>query len=159
MGNPCRGDDAAGSRVAQRVRERPGVRVIDAQDVPENFLGQVVQRRPDTVLFVDAVDLGSEPGSMALLDAKKMAAYSPATHRVPVSLLASCLEQETRARIFMLAIQPQHSAFLEPMSEGVTAAADALARMLNEVLELRPLSSLREASLRCSHAHFEEAPA
>jgi len=37
IGNPCRGDDAAGSLVARQIRDAPGVRVIDAQDVPEDY--------------------------------------------------------------------------------------------------------------------------
>ena len=62
IGNLCRGDDAAGSMVAQKIDDAPGVRVIDAQDVPENYLRQVVGEGPDTVVLIDSVDLESAPG-------------------------------------------------------------------------------------------------
>ena len=71
IGNPCRGDDAAGSLAAQQISDEPGVRVIDAQDVPENYLPQVVDDQPDTVVLIDSVDLDSAPGSVALLDKDK----------------------------------------------------------------------------------------
>ena len=73
IGNPCRGDDAAGSRVAQQICSAPGVCVIDAQDVPENYLCQVAGQRPDTVVLIDCVDLESAPGSVAFLDEDQMA--------------------------------------------------------------------------------------
>ena len=91
IGNLCRGDDAAGSRVAQQIRAAPGVCVIDAQDVPENYLSQVVNQRPDTIVLIDAVDLDSAPGSVALLDKDQVAGYWPSTHRVPLSLLLDYL--------------------------------------------------------------------
>ena len=98
IGNPCRGDDAAGSCVAQQIRSAPGVRVIDAQDVPENYLGQVMDQRPDTVLLIDCVDMKSAPGSVALFDEDRTTAYWPSTHRVPVCQLVDYLERTTNAR-------------------------------------------------------------
>ncbi len=138
IGNPCRGDDAAGSLVAQQmIHDAPGVRVIDAQDVPENYLRQVVNQRPDTVVLIDSVDLDSAPGSVALLDKDQVAGYWPSTHRVPLSLLMDYLERETHARIFLIAIQPRQTAFLEPMSGEVYASVAGIADVLKSVLERR----------------------
>jgi len=133
IGNPCRGDDAAGSMVAQQISDAPGVRVIDAQDVPESYFRQVVGEGPDTVVLIDAVDLGSAPGSVALLDKDQVAGYWPSTHRMPLSLLMDYLERETHARIFLIAIQPRHTAFLQPMSGEVHASVASIAGVLNDV--------------------------
>ena len=133
IGNPCRGDDAAGSLVAQQISDAPGVRVIDAQDVPENYLRQVVGEEPDTVVLIDSVDLDSAPGSVALLDKDQVAGYWPSTHRVPLSLLMNYLERETHARIFLIAIQPRQTAFLQSLSEEVHASVAGIADVLNDV--------------------------
>jgi len=133
IGNPCRGDDAAGSMVAQLISDGPGLRVIDAQDVPENYVRQVVGESPDTVVLVDAVDLDSAPGSVAFLDKDEVAGYWPSTHRMPLSLLMDYLEGETHARIFLIAIQPRHTAFMQPMSGEVHASVAGIAGMLNDV--------------------------
>jgi hydrogenase 3 maturation protease len=137
IGNPCRGDDAAGSLVARQIRGAPGVRVIDAQDVPEDYLCLVVNQQPDTVVLIDSVDLDGAPGSIALLDKDQLAGYWPSTHRVPMCLLMDYLERETNARIFLIAIQPRQTVFLEPMSEEVYASVAGLAAVLNSVLEMR----------------------
>jgi hydrogenase maturation protease HycI len=145
IGNPCRGDDAAGSRVAQQLGEAPGVRVIDAQDVPENYLYRVVDYRPDTIVLIDSVDLDSSPGAVALLDKEQTAGYWPSTHRAPLSLLVDCLARETHARIFLLAIQPRQMAFLQPLSAEVAASVEGLACVLNDVLEV----ARRRRALEC----------
>ena len=137
MGNPCRGDDAAGSRVAERICGAPGVHVIDAQDVPENHLRQIVRHQPDTVVLIDAVDLHSPPGSVALLDKNQTMGHWPSTHRLPISLLVDYLERETHARIFLIAIQPLETAFLQPVNSEVAASIEAIANLLNEVFEMR----------------------
>jgi len=133
IGNPCRGDDAAGSMVAQLISNVPGLRVIDAQDVPENYVRQVAGESPDTVVLVDAVDLDSAPGSVAFLDKDEVAGYWPSTHRMPLSLLMDYLERETHARMFLIAIQPRHTAFMQPMSGEVHASVAGVAGMLNDV--------------------------
>jgi hydrogenase 3 maturation protease len=135
IGNPCRGDDAAGSRVAQRICGAPGVHVIDAQDVPENYVRQIVRHQPDIIVLIDAVDLDSPPGSVALLEKNQTMGYWPSTHRLPISLLVDYLEAETRARILFIAIQPRQTAFLESMSPEVAASVESIAGVLNEVFE------------------------
>jgi len=137
IGNPCRGDDAAGSLVARKIGDVPGVLVIDAQDVPENYLCQVADHRPDTIVLVDAVDLKSAPGSVALLDKDQTAAYWPSAHRVPISLLMSYLARETPARVLLIAIQPRHTAFMQPMSAAVSLSVEAIAGVLKEAITVR----------------------
>jgi hydrogenase maturation protease HycI len=137
IGNPCRGDDAAGSLLAQLISDAPGVRVIDAQEVPESYMRQVVGEGPDTVVLIDSVDLDSAPGSVAFLEKHQVAGYWPSTHRMPLSLLMHYLERETHARIFLIAIQPRHTAFMQPMSGEVHASVASIADVLKGVLEMR----------------------
>jgi hydrogenase maturation protease HycI len=139
IGNPCRGDDAAGSLVARKICDVPGVLVIDAQDVPENYLCQVADQRPDTVVLIDCVDLKSAPGSVALLNKDQTAAYWPSTHRVPISLLMNFLERENHTRVLLIAIQPHQTAFLQPMSAAVSSSVEAIAGALNEAIGVRQM--------------------
>lgn len=139
IGNPCRGDDAAGSLVARKISDVPGVHVIDAQDVPENYLCQVADQRPDTVVLIDSVDLKSAPGSVAFLDKDQTAAYWPSTHRVPISLLMNYLERENHTHVRLIAIQPRQTAFLQPMSAAVSSSVEAIAGVLKEVIAVRQM--------------------
>jgi hydrogenase maturation protease len=97
IGNRCRGDDAAGSCVAERIRSAPGVHVIDAQDVPENYLHQAADQQPDTIVLIDSADMKSAPGSVALFESDQTVAYWPSTHRVSMGLLVDYLERTTHA--------------------------------------------------------------
>jgi len=136
IGNPCRGDDAAGGLVVAQIRDAPGVYAIDAQDVPENHWRQVANQRPDTIILVDSVNLYSAPGSVAVLDKDRIAGYWPTTHRMPVGVLMSYFERETHAHIFMIGIQPGQTEFMQSVSAEVQASVAAVADVLNRVLAL-----------------------
>jgi len=144
IGNPCRGDDAAGSRIAQQISAAPGVHVIDAQEVPENYLSQIADEHPDTVVLIDCVDMRSAPGSVALFESGQTVAYWPSTHRVPMSLLVDYLKRTTRARILLIAIQPQQTGFVAPMSAEVLSSVASIADLLNDVFAARSVSASSE---------------
>lgn len=146
IGNPCRGDDAAGSSVAQQIGRAEDVHVIDAQDVPEDYLCQAADRQPDTVVLVDCVDMKSAPGSVALFQSDQTVPYWPSTHRVPMSLIVDYLRRTTHARIVLIAIQPQQAAFLGPMSAAVRSSVESVADVLNDVLTARRMSARSERS-------------
>lgn len=132
VGNPFRGDDGAGCSVAERLRGAPRVRAFNGEEVPENVLGQVVQASPDTVVFVDAVDLGAEPGSIALLEKDQLDGHCPTTHRAPLNLLMEFLRLETGADVVLLAIQPAHFDFGRPMSREVDTSVTLLAATIQQ---------------------------
>jgi len=113
IGDPCRGDDAAGSLVARQILDCPGVSAIDAQDAPESHWRQVVSQRPDTIVLIDSVKLDAAPGSIAVLDKEQIAAHWPSTHRMPAGVLMNYFERETHAHIFMIAIQPRQAEFMQ----------------------------------------------
>ncbi|MBI2407261.1 MAG: hydrogenase 3 maturation endopeptidase HyCI [Gemmatimonadetes bacterium] len=143
VGNPLRADDGVGCRIAGALADacrrgplarRGGLTVVDAEDVPENFLGVVTAARPDVVLFVDSANLGASPGSSALLDAATLDDAGACTHRTPLRLTASLIERLTGAAVLLLAVQPASLEWGEPMSEPVAASADHLTALLQEAL-------------------------
>ena len=143
IGNPDRADDGAGLRVAELLAEAlpcggpPGGRrltVVLAGNVPESFLGPAAAARPDTVLLVDAADMGAAPGSVALLEPEDVPGGATFTHRTPLGLLATFLSRETGADVFLLAIQPRSLEWGDPMSSEVEAVARHLSRILAAAL-------------------------
>ena len=114
VGNPFRGDDAAGSLVARSLAGSELPYVVDAGEVPESYAGSIAAWRPDAVLVVDAVDLGAAPGSMALLGRSDMAGCAVDTHRVPLRIVMHYLESVTGAATWLLAIQPENIGFDAP---------------------------------------------
>jgi hydrogenase 3 maturation protease len=134
IGNPLRGDDAVGCELARRLQDRSRARVINAEEIPESYLFEIARVRPDTVLLVDAVDIGAAPGSAAVIEADQLAGYCPSTHRVPLGLLMECLRRESAADVFLLAVQPKRIGLAEPMSPEVEASSARLAQLLEDLL-------------------------
>ena len=134
IGNRLRGDDGVGSALAGVLIKAGVPRVFDGQDLPDAMVADVAASSPDTVLLVDAVDLGAEPGSVALLGRGQTMSYLPTTHRIPADLLMEVLETETGARCMLLGVQPAATEFGRSMSPEVAAALDLLAGLLIGVL-------------------------
>lgn len=132
IGNPMKGDDGAGSLAVRRLAACWDGTAIDAEDAPERVLGAVAAARPDVVLLIDAVEMGAEPGSLALLSPEDLGRYWPSTHRVPVALLMEYLHRTTGADVLLLAVQPGGAVGLlcpisRAVSEGVSIAVEMLA--------------------------------
>ena len=134
VGNPLRGDDAAGCLVVRRLRGAEGARVIEAEEVPESFVGDIAAAMPDVVALVDAVDLGAEPGAVAMLEREQVATYAPTTHRMPLSLVMEVVQRRTGADVFLIAVQPLTLAFGAKVSPEVSATVEVLAAVLSELL-------------------------
>jgi hydrogenase 3 maturation protease len=134
VGNPLRGDDAAGCLVARRLQGTPGVHVVEAEEVPESFVGDIAAAMPDVVALVDAVDLGAEPGAVAMLEREQVATYAPTTHRMPLSLVMEVVQRRTGADVFLIAVQPLTLAFGAKVSPEVSATVEVLAAVLSELL-------------------------
>ena len=143
IGNPGRGDDGAGPRVARLLArhlppapppEGGGDRIvaaIAAETTPEAEAGRIAELRPDVVLLVDAVDFGAPPGSACLFDEEDLAARTGwSSHRPPLLLLMEYLAGRTGARVILLGIQPADVGWSARMTEPVRAAASAVARCL-----------------------------
>jgi hydrogenase 3 maturation protease len=121
-----RGDDGFGPRLVQRLSALPNLYTIDCGDRPENYIGDIAQACPDTVLIADAVDMGAEPGQMAVLEAKTLKSFVGGSHCASLETTMSYLQQRTGASVFLLGMQPaviNEQLCLSPM---VAAGVEAL---------------------------------
>ena len=143
IGNPERSDDGAGLLVAGLLADAAPrdalpdgrrVTVLLAEEVPESWLGPASAARPDTVLMVDAADLGAAPGSAALLEPEDLREGAAFTHRTPLALLSTFLRRETGADVLLLAIQPRSMEWGGPMSREVEESARHLGDILASAL-------------------------
>lgn len=137
VGNRMRGDDGVGSVIAEQLQSLSGDKalVIDAETVPENYLGVLIDAKPDIVLFVDAVDFGGEVGEWALVPLSILADKIPSTHTVSLKLLGQILES-TGIESWLLAVQPGQIGFGLGLSEPVASVVHHLVRMLVQAADL-----------------------
>ncbi len=155
VGNPDCGDDGAGCAVARCLRGAPGLHVIEAEEVPESFIGEIAASGPDVVVLVDAVELGAEPGSVAVVEIDALPEGLPGTHRTPLSLLAEVVRCRTGADVLLIAIQPRHLGFATTPSPEVAASAERVAGLISEAVRRAAIATGGPSSTRTG----AEAPA
>lgn len=129
------GDDAAGSKVAQLLieavgRNRPDLFVIDAGVAPENFTSVIRRFAPETVLLIDAAQMGEPPGTIAWLDWRETSGMTAATHGLPPYMLAKYLSSEIGCEIYLIGIQPSGNQFDTQISDVVLMAIKEVSRTL-----------------------------
>jgi hydrogenase maturation protease len=136
IGNPDRGDDGFGARLAEAVRTLGYPDVIVAERTPERYMTQLSRGDFQTVLFLDAVEMGAAPGGVVLLEGREIGARYPqvSTHKLSLGALARLIETESSTRVFLLGVQPQSVDDASGLSEPVRTTLEVLRDLLAEVL-------------------------
>lgn len=136
VGNEMNADDGVGLRVVRELKRmlpaRSDMLLVEAGGAPENFTGALRRFRPDTVVIVDAAEMGEEPGTIRWLDWATSDGLSGSTHTLPPSVLATFLVESMGCEVVLLGVQPASVDFGAPMSPAVEAAAAQAARQIVE---------------------------
>jgi hydrogenase maturation protease len=127
-----------------------GLEVIVAGTEPECHLGRLACGTFDTVIFLDAVAFGADPGSVVLLGSKEMTSRFPqvSTHKISLGLLAHQVEAGGQTKAWMLGVQPQSLHKAEGLTLPVQRTLDLLTDLLSELLGVAPASG---GSFAASH--------
>jgi hydrogenase 3 maturation protease len=129
IGNPLRGDDGIGPWIVAAVRDAvsgTNLRVVDAQDVPENFVPGIARGDCRNVVFIDAVAAEGPPGAVVFGPlAEFPEAESFTTHKLALSLSRKFLEAAGK-KVFLLGIVPADLDFGEGLTAGIQPTAAAL---------------------------------
>ena len=127
MGNTLRSDDAAGSLLAARIKDRVSYTFYDAGQSPENYLEKIIKEKPDTILIIDAVDFGGKPGEFRLMEARDLKTVNLfSTHNASISLAINYLKNNLQADIIILIIQPKGISFGEGLSQQISETLNRL---------------------------------
>lgn len=137
LGNVDYGDDGVGAHIADELASRvSGVVVVNAGAMPERFINGVIDGGYTRLLFIDAVEFGSDPGAVVLLDAGEIEAKFPqiSTHKISVGLLAK-LAEDKGAKARLLGIQPGSIRAGAGMSPAVRKTADIVVGLLCDAVD------------------------
>jgi len=131
IGNRMRGDDGVGSILAERLGKRKlGIPIIDAGDVPENYLGPIEGSGADLVLVLDAADLGASPGDLSLIEMNQLKQMGISTHTANLGLVFQVIPESRRPDAILVAIQPEQMEPWQGLSPSVEVAMKGLERLL-----------------------------
>jgi hydrogenase 3 maturation protease len=126
VGNPLRRDDGVGPWIVEAVRAAAagtGLTLVDAQDVPENFVPAIARGDARNVVFVDAAAADGPPGTVVFGPLADFAeAEGLSTHKLALSLSGKFLEAAGKTA-YLLGIVPADIDFGEGFTPEVERAA------------------------------------
>lgn len=122
VGNDLCGDDGAGPAVAAALAGALPWHVLDTQTVPESFLMKIVDRKPESVVLIDALDFAAPPGTVDLVDADRIGGQGPSTHGPAPLAFLDVLNMMHPCRRAVVGIQPGQTDPGLPISDEVARA-------------------------------------
>ena len=143
-GSVLRGDDAIGPLLAKNLMDTPleGWEIVDGGQTPEDDLYYIRELCPRKVVFVDAAQMGFEPGSIRRLTAQDVAKQCMiTTHSLPISFLLGQLGEVCDDVVF-LGVQVKGTEFFDPLSDEVRAALEDIEHTLRGGESLERYESL-----------------
>jgi len=133
IGNPLRGDGGVGPETIKRLKSSfPAPLSLDVGEVPENYLGKIVEEKPDTIVLIDAIDFSASPGTIKIIEGDDIRDESLSTHNVSLSIIAKYLQKETFADVFLIGIQAETTEFGREISEPVRESLEKVVKMFGK---------------------------
>jgi len=134
LGNTDRADDGAGILVAEALRKRFPLFSFSEHDGVEGTVLDISERNEDAaIIFVDAGNIGKDPGTIALIAKSQIRETEITTHRVAVALMASILEKAGK-RSAVLCIQPERIEFQGEVTAKVKTSVETVTKILTELM-------------------------
>ena len=134
IGNIMKGDDAFGPALIERLKKKKTNTVlIDAGNSLEKYTGKIAKENPDTILFVDATHLDEEAGKYQVLMPEDIIKSALTTHDISPAMIIDYLKNQTKAKIYMLGVQPKNISLGEGMSESVKKTLEEICELVTEV--------------------------
>jgi len=133
IGNALKGDDAAGPIVCERLRGKISAEIIDAGTVPENYIQPVIEKAPDNLLVIDAIDFGAPPGELRIFQPEQLNSLVISTHTLSPRIFVDMIKQSVDVKVLFLGVQPAKIVLGQPLSAEVDEAIELLIKALVEV--------------------------
>jgi hydrogenase 3 maturation protease len=130
VGNLLRGDDAAGPLLIERLRGKVQAICINAELAPDRYIGKIIQLQPDTLIIIDAVHLGTAPGSYMVLKPGQLEDTVSLSHDIPLRDLIEQIQREIDTEVYVLGIQPERTGIGDSLSPRVERALATIEELL-----------------------------
>jgi len=136
IGNILRGDDGLGPKLIELLKvKNVKAELFDCGTAPENYILPILSTSCDTVVLVDAADIGECPGAMRIFDLDKISGVSFSTHNPSPRLFTDLLKTgKDDLNIFVISMQPKTTILGASISQDVLEGLGELTDMLAESL-------------------------
>jgi hydrogenase 3 maturation protease len=139
VGSDLRADDGAGPLVIRQLqrghsrRSSCKVKTFDGGTAPENLTGKIRAFHPSHVIIVDAAELDSSPGTVAVSPPESICTTTFSTHILPISILVDYLKCSIACKVTVIGIQPKSLQLQAPLSPEVRSAITELVLLIKKM--------------------------
>lgn len=133
IGNPYRGDDAAGLSVIRQIQGKidDKILIIEAPDAPENHLVELLDWNPTHLLVIDAASMKKVPGTIQIINRNEIVQFTVSSHANSKLILFDFLESQIPdIKIYIIGIQVKEISNQEGISKIVQVSSEILAQKL-----------------------------
>jgi len=139
IGNVLKGDDGAGPLLCEQLRRKgTGAEIIDAGTVPENYIQPIVEKTPQNLLIIDAMDFGASAGTINIFKPEQLSSVVTSTHTLSPRLFTQVVCQNIKVNVYFVGIQPAQIGLGQSVSGQVSQAIQQLSRVLAEIFPTEP---------------------
>ena len=135
IGNILRGDDGLGPKFIELLKPKAlDAALFDCGTAPENYIFPILSASPDTVILVDAADVGEAPGSAKVFGLDEISNVSFSTHNPSPRLFTDLLiTGKEDLNIFVISVQPKTTALGASLTKEVLEGLDSLTGIFTEI--------------------------
>ena len=130
MGNKIKSDDGAGSVLAEKLKLKLKIDVIDVETSLENYLGTIVKLKPGTVILIDAVYLKKKPGTIKIITENNFSIVNFSTHGLSLDFFLNYLKEHKIENFIIIGIQPKKVDYGTVISLPVINAMNTIEKTL-----------------------------
>ena len=130
IGNRDGGDDGIGPYIADVMKKvTQNDTILDCGITPENYTAVIKQKKPKTLILIDAAEMKLPAGEIRMIPKEKLGTMHISTHGIPLSVLINYLEQEVE-NIIVIGLQPKRMS--GSMSNTIKKSGDHLINILRK---------------------------
>jgi hydrogenase 3 maturation protease len=127
VGNVLKRDDGVGVVISKQIIERAGILSLSVEVSIENYIGKINSVKPEEMVIIDCMDLGSPPGTYRLVSLSDVEDITFNTHNISLGRLRDFFQYPS----YVLGIQPENIEFGDSLSTPVEKAARQIVKQIN----------------------------
>ena len=87
VGNVLKSDDGVGVIICNQIIERSNIKSLTVEVSIENYIGKINSMNPGTIVLLDCMELGSNPGAYRLVALDQVEDITFNTHNISLGRL------------------------------------------------------------------------
>lgn len=133
IGNPIMSDDGIGCYIFNNLSNLNGIKLINTENVPENYVSKIIKLKPKLLIGIDAVEFSSYPGEIKLFNEGEILNFSSSTHSISLKMIIDRIREELDFSFYLVGIQPKNIMLSNDFSEEVLNSANMLIRLIKSL--------------------------